>query len=363
MSRRSANSSAPGRVSLHLGPLAGPGAGPTRSRQRFRRSSTGARPGEGPAAAAASAPDSSAAPPEWPADQPGPPAGAHAAGIGPPESPPDQAEVPAQPPTLVRAAAEALDQASEAAPEQLPRGRSDAVIEPSPSPDDPLPPTLLLEEAARSADEASRAAPAAPPARPVVAVLALAPRCGATTLALWLAAALASRDPDGVGIVSTPAPRGAAALRTPAAVRTARALAVRGLEPVRTTGRLCLLEASHSPLSIAATYLGPLVIDVGHGATADAALSVADHVLLVASPAVEPALAEVVAQRVAGDGPDPIVVLNRAVEAERWDGRADVVLPESRLAARRATAGREPRGAIGTLIARLADELESSLWQ
>jgi hypothetical protein len=221
---------------------------------------------------------------------------------------------------------------------------------------------VLLDEEALPVDEAPLAA-AAPPARPVVAVLALAPRCGATTLALWLAAALAIRDPDRVGIVSTPARHGAAALRTPAAVRTSRALAARGLEPVRTTGRLCLLDASHSPLSIAATYLAPLVIDAGHGPTADPALSVADHVLLVASPAIEPALADVVAQRVAGAAPDPIVVLNRAVEADRWDGRADVVLPESRLAAQRASAGREPRGAIGDLVARLADELEGSLWR
>jgi hypothetical protein len=222
---------------------------------------------------------------------------------------------------------------------------------------------LVPDAASPLADPALLPPDGAPPSRPVVAVLALAPRCGTSTVARWLAAALAGRDPDGAAILATSAPRGPGALRTPAAARAARALVARAIEPVRASGRLCLVDASQSPLSIAATYLAPLVIDVGHGEPADAALSVADHVLLVAAPRVEPALAEVVSQRLASDGPPPTVILNRAVEADNWDGRADVVLPESRLAARRAYAGREARGPIGGIVAALAEELEGSLWE
>ena len=201
-----------------------------------------------------------------------------------------------------------------------------------------------------------------PPPRPVVAVVGLAPRCGASTVARWVAAALAARDPEGAAIVSTVAPRGAGALRTPGAARLARGLGARSLEPVRAAGRLCLVDSEvHSPLSIAATYLAPLVLDVGHGVPPDAALSVADHVLLVASPEVEPALAEVVAQSIARSAPEPTVVLDRALEDARWDARADVVLPESRLAARRAASGREARGEIGVAVSELAAALEGSL--
>lgn len=203
----------------------------------------------------------------------------------------------------------------------------------------------------------------APPLRPVVAVVGLAPRCGASTVARWVAAALAARDPEGAAIVSTVAPRGTGALRTAGAARLARGLAARSLEPVRAAGRLCLVDSEvHSPLSIAATYLAPLVLDVGHGVPAEAALSVADHVLLVAAPEVEPALAEVVAQSMAGSAPEPTVILDRALEDARWDARADVVLPESRLAARRAAAGREARGEIGLALTELAALLEASLW-
>jgi hypothetical protein len=202
-----------------------------------------------------------------------------------------------------------------------------------------------------------------PPPRPVVAVVGLAPRCGASTVARWVAAALAARDPEGAAIISTVAPRGAGALRMPGAARLARGLGARSLEPVRAAGRLCLVDSEvHSPLSIAATYLAPLILDVGHGVPPDAALSVADHVLLVASPEVEPALAEVVAQSIARSAPEPTVVLDRALEDARWDGRADVVLPESRLAARRAASGREARGEIGLAVGELAAALEGSLW-
>ena len=215
-----------------------------------------------------------------------------------------------------------------------------------------------------AADEASLPATAPPaPARPVVAVVGLAPRCGTTTVARWVATVLAARDPDGAAIVATAAPRGTGAVRTRGAARLARRLGARSIGGARAAGRLCLVEsADHSPLTLAATYLAPVVIDAGHGTPAEAALSVADHVLLVASPSVEPALGELVAQSVARAAPEPSVVLNRAQEDMRWDGRADVVLPESRLSARRAGAGWEARGAVGAAVAELAAGLEESTW-
>jgi hypothetical protein len=55
-------------------------------------------------------------------------------------------------------------------------------------------------------------------------------------------------------------------------------------------------------------------------------------------------------------GPEPIVVLARARgEADLWDGRFAVSLPESRMAAQAALAGRSPRGALGAALAELAD--------
>lgn len=203
-----------------------------------------------------------------------------------------------------------------------------------------------------------------PPARPVVVVVGLGPRCGASTVARWLAAALALRDPDGGAVVVTPAPRGTGALRTSSAARLARALEARSVGPARAAGRVCLLDSdAHSPLTVAATYLAPVVVDLPHGASPDAALSVADQVLLVAAPAAEPALATVVAESLARSGPEPTIVLNRALEEPQWDRRADVVLADSRMAARRAAAGREARGPVGVAVDALAEEIEASLWE
>ena len=201
------------------------------------------------------------------------------------------------------------------------------------------------------------------PAHPVVAVIALAPRCGASTLARWLGAELAGRDPEGAAIVLSPRPSGAGPLRSGSVASLDRALAARRIGPVRAAGRLCLLDAAeHSPLTVAATCLAPLVIDGGHGASAAGLTSLADFVVLVAVPSVEPSLAAVMAASLARTGPEPFVVVNRADEAERWEDRPGLLLPSSRLGARRAAAGRAPGGALGVAVARIADACEESVW-
>lgn len=200
-------------------------------------------------------------------------------------------------------------------------------------------------------------------AHPVVAVIALAPRCGASTLARWLGAELAGRDPEGAAIVLSPRPSGAGSLRGGSAARLGRALSARDIGPVRAAGRLCLLDASeHSALTVAATCLAPLVIDGPYGASAASLTSVADHVVLVAAPSVEPSLAAVMAASLARSGPEPFVVVNRVDEPGPWEDRPGLLLPSSRLGARRAAAGLPAGGALGVAVAQIADACEGSSW-
>ena len=78
--------------------------------------------------------------------------------------------------------------------------------------------------------------------------------------------------------------------------------------------------------------------------------------VLVAGPDAEPALAAVVAESLGVVGPRPVVVLNRCGRASgRWDAEPHVAVPESRLAAQLAGAGREPRGPVGEAVAALVD--------
>ena len=101
-----------------------------------------------------------------------------------------------------------------------------------------------------------------------------------------------------------------------------------------------------------------MVLDVSEPAEAAMAASVADHVVLVAGPEAEPSLAVVVAESLAMVGPRPAVLLNRGGRAsERWAAEAHVALPESRLGAQLAGAGREPRGPMGDAVADLVEEL------
>ena len=197
--------------------------------------------------------------------------------------------------------------------------------------------------------------PAALEARSVVAVLGLSPRCGATTVARALGAELALRDPAGACAVTASVPTGALSLGFPAATRLARTLSPLAGARARPWGRLCLVDGpDREALAAAARYVAPLVIDVDQSAEASVAAALADHVVLVAGPGTEPALAAVMSASLGSVGPAPLTVLNRAGrDRGRWAGRADVELPESRPGARLALAGREPRGAFGRAVAEL----------
>ena len=206
--------------------------------------------------------------------------------------------------------------------------------------------------------------------RAAVAVFGLGTGCGTTVVASALAAELAARDSTGAAAVSE-TPLGGSAegrssrrggvigLGSPAAGRLARTLEDIPRTSVRTAGRLCLVEGA-DPVSLADTarHHAALVLDAGGAGIGGTPAAVADHIVLVASPRLEPALAPVAAACLARVGPEPAVVLNRARDAERWEGRVHLELPESRVGAQVALAGREPPGELGRAVAELADLLE-----
>lgn len=196
---------------------------------------------------------------------------------------------------------------------------------------------------------------AAFPDRPVVAVVGLARGCGATTVARALAAELAARDPDGAAVIGGPLRTGPPLLALAPARRLSRRLAALG-DPSTALGRLSALEADGAVLRHAVRErLSPVVIDVPHGAPPEAAAAMADVVLLVTAPSIEPALSEVVRATLARAGREPIVVLNRCVDVDGASAVFDVALPEARVGARLALAGREPRGALADPVAELAE--------
>ncbi|MGI9081710.1 MAG: hypothetical protein ACR2FZ_05440 [Thermoleophilaceae bacterium] len=215
----------------------------------------------------------------------------------------------------------------------------------------------LIEPAEPAAPQGSSAAP---DARPVVAVVGLSARCGSTTVARALGAELAARDPGSACAVTSARAPGAVPLGLPAAARLTRTLSPLAGAGTRLCGRLFLFDThDRAGLAEAARYLAPLILDVEDTSEASGAAALADHVLLIGSPATEPALATVIAESLRRVGPDPVVVLNRpAGEVERWDGRVAMTLPESRVGAQLALAGREPRGRLGRAIAELADRCE-----
>lgn len=196
--------------------------------------------------------------------------------------------------------------------------------------------------------------------RPVIAVVALAPGCGTTTVARAIAVELAARDAAGAAAVAGSAAGAPVALPGGGGTRLVRAVGGGAGERVRAAGRLCLVEgADHAALAGAVRHLAPLVIDVAHGEPAGVAASVADHAVLVGAPAVEPALASAVAASLGRIGPPPMVVLNRAaeddIELERWSGTATALVGHSGAGARLALAGRSPRGALGDAVAEIAE--------
>ena len=196
-------------------------------------------------------------------------------------------------------------------------------------------------------------------ARPVVAVAGLAPRCGTTTVARGLAAELALRDDGGAAIVSAEAVAGGGIpLGTPAAGRLGRAVQRLLPSQTRAVGRICLTVAGPDQATLvdAARDLAPLVLDVADPAQTSLAASLVDAVVLVGGPGTEPSLAAVLGESLRRVGPEPVVVLNRERDAdERWDGRCALRLPEARMGAQLALAGREARGDLGRAVAQLAD--------
>lgn len=216
---------------------------------------------------------------------------------------------------------------------------------------------LFVEPIDRAPVEAFAGEPAS--ARVVVAVIGLSPRCGATTVARALGAELALRDDGSCVVTAETVAAGGIPLGTPAAVRLTRALSRAVAERMRPVGRLCLATCgAGSPAALvdAARDAAPVVLDVFDPSQASVAASLADAVVLVAGPGTEPALAAVAAESLARVGPDSIVVLNRdRGDSDRWHDRHAIALPDSRLGAQLALAGREPPAALGQAISTLAD--------
>ncbi|MEX1143064.1 MAG: hypothetical protein WD993_07235 [Thermoleophilaceae bacterium] len=217
---------------------------------------------------------------------------------------------------------------------------------------------FLVEPLDVAPAEPSHLLPEAAPA--TVAVIGLSSRCGATTVARALGAELAIRADCAAAVVTAEGvTSGGVPLGTPAAARLTRAMARAVAERMRPVGRLCLTTCStgaEAALADAAHGIAPLVLDVTDSSHASVAASLADAVVLVVGPATEPALAPVVAASLGRVGPEPVVVLNRdRGDSDEWRDRCAIVLPESRIGAQLAQAGREPRSNLGRSISALAD--------
>jgi hypothetical protein len=218
----------------------------------------------------------------------------------------------------------------------------------------------FLLEPAEQVPAQPLAAPAA--MRPVVAVFGLASGCGATVVARAVGAELARRDALGAAAVHCDSAAAGIPLATPPAARLARALADLPGAQTRAVGRLCLIGVSDRERVVdGVRHLAPLVLDAGASALGGAPAALADVAIVVASPSTEPALADVAVDCLGRLGLEPVVVLNRAgspPDAGRWSGRIEHALPDSRMGAQLALGGREPRGALGRAIAKLADRCE-----
>ncbi|MDQ5834135.1 MAG: hypothetical protein M3550_13925 [Actinomycetota bacterium] len=227
-----------------------------------------------------------------------------------------------------------------------------------------------LVEPAAPAPQSFRTTPAL--SRPVIAVFGLARGCGVTVVARALAAELARRDSTGAAAVHCDARAAGIPLATPAAGQLARALSQLPGTDTRAVGRLCLVGgAEWTALSQTTRELAPLVLDAGSVTLGGAPAALADRVLLVATPAVEPALGGVAVGCLARLGHAPLLVLNRAgpsageLDAEEpedrhggWLARGVHLLPESRMGAQLASGGRETRGELGRAMGELADLCE-----
>jgi hypothetical protein len=207
--------------------------------------------------------------------------------------------------------------------------------------------------------------PAPPLPQPVFAVVAAAPRAGASTVARLLAAEMAVRS-DGSAIVFGPHPRRRAAPPSRAAIRLATGLT--GIADAQPRGRLCVVgtdpradardparcDSGWAELIQAARYLAPVVLDLPADGSAAGVAEIADRVVVIAPGSGEPALLDAVASVVGGDS---VKLVNRVAEPGAWSGRADVLLSDSRLGARAAALGTRALGSLGSEIAGLADRL------
>jgi hypothetical protein len=213
-----------------------------------------------------------------------------------------------------------------------------------------------LVEPAEDAGPAARRTLAVvpPPSYPLVGVVGLARRCGATTVARALAAELASRH-EGAAVVASPARPAVVPLGSSAqAVRLAETLS--HLDARRAAGRLCLAVCANvEQLARMTREVAPAVMEVEAGCAAVDAARVLDRIVLVASPGLEPALAAAVAETIAAVSEPPLIVVSKAPDHGPWLVSADVLVPDSRVGARLALAGREPRGWLGKAIEQLAD--------
>lgn len=189
---------------------------------------------------------------------------------------------------------------------------------------------------------------------PVLAVVSSRPRCGATTVARMLAAELALRG-DGAALVWSTGTRGR---RRAAVSRAALRLggALTGVAETQPLGRLCLAGGGDvGRLVAAARYLAPVVLDLAPDGSAAAGARRADRVVVVAAATDEPALARAVALVIGGQS---LTAVNRVGDRAAWEARADVFIPDSRIAARAALLGTRALGALGGAIAELADAVE-----
>lgn len=192
------------------------------------------------------------------------------------------------------------------------------------------------------------------PLRPVVAVVGLAPRAGTSTLARALGARLAGLDPAGAAILTTAdPPRGRIAGRSAACL--AAWLGDAGCDGVRAIGRLAIVAGDEPLAPLAAGREAPLVADVSYGAPSEAAAALADHVVLVASPDVEPALAVAVEGSLRAAGRGVSLVIARVAAEPPPELAHALVVSEARLAAQLTLACREPRGALAPVAAELAE--------
>jgi hypothetical protein len=115
-------------------------------------------------------------------------------------------------------------------------------------------------------------------------------------------------------------------------------------------------DADAATMVRTASDVAPVVLEVGHGSAPSVPAALAEHVVLVVPPSVEPALPAAVATSLGRIGPAPTIVANGGRNGDAADGIAGAVsLPHSRAGAYLALAGRRPLGPLGAAVAGLAD--------